>query len=83
MRAFVARARSSSHAIGADAGARIESAMVAARASDPNATQETFHRWLTMARLAALARGETELKIEHWDRARECERLAAERARVC
>ena len=83
MRAFVARARSSSHSIGADAGAEIERAMVAARASDPNATQETFHRWLTMARLAALARGETELKIEHWDRARECERLAAERARVC
>ena len=83
MRAFVARARSSSHAIGADAGARIESAMVAARASDPNATQETFHRWLTMSRLAALARGETELSIEHWNRARECERLAAERARVC
>ena len=83
MRAFVARARSSSHAIGADAGADIERAMVAARASDSSATQETFHRWLTMSRLAALARGETELSIEHWNRARECERLAAERARVC
>ena len=83
MRAFVARARSSSHSIGADAGAEIERAMVAARASDPNATQETFHRWLTMSRLAALARGETGLSIEHWNRARECERLAAERARVC
>ena len=83
MRAFIARARCSSHSIDAKHGAEIERAMVAARASDPSATQETFHRWLTMARLAALARGETELTIEHWNRARECERLAAERARVC
>jgi hypothetical protein len=83
MRLFIARARCSSHSIDTKNGAEIERAMVAARASDPSATQETFHRWLTMSRLAALARGETSLTIEHWNIARECERLAAERARVC
>jgi hypothetical protein len=83
MREFVARARGSDHSIDAASSAEIESAMVAARSGDEKITQETFHRWLTMARLAALSGGETELTIKHWNRAMECERTVEERMRVC
>jgi|TARA_B110000967_G_scaffold160242_1_gene166073 hypothetical protein len=84
MRLFLARARNSEHRISKQAGADIEKAMVCARSSDPNeVTQEKFHRWLTMARLNALSVGETDLGVKHWNAALECERVAAERARVC
>ena len=83
MREFLARARGSEHTIDASSSAEIESAMVAARSGDVKITQETFHRWLTMARLAALSGGETELTLKHWNRAMECERTVEERMRVC
>tara|TARA_B110000977_G_scaffold197818_1_gene281308 strand:- start:14763 stop:16925 length:2163 start_codon:yes stop_codon:yes gene_type:complete len=85
MRAFLASARSSEHQISKQAGQDIEKAMVAARAKDNSneVTQEKFHRWLTMARLVALSTGETDLTVDHWNRAMECERIAQERARVC
>jgi len=95
MRRFVARARASEHSIGEAASKDIEAAMVAARRSagggaknaaaleEAGATQETFHRWLTMARLAAISAGETDLTLAHWNRAMELERVVEERLRVC
>ena len=55
----------------------------AAALEEAGATQETFHRWLTMARLAAISAGETDLTLAHWNRAMELERVVEERLRVC
>lgn len=83
MRAFIACARGSEHSIGKEASAELEAAMVAARQGTEKATQEQFHRWLTMARLWALSGGETDLNIRHWRHVMECQRKVDERARVC
>jgi hypothetical protein len=54
MRAFIACVRGSDHTIGKEASADIEAAMVAARQGEEKATQEQFHRWLTMVGLYKL-----------------------------
>ena len=83
MRTFLACARGSDHTIGKDASADIEAAMVAARQGEEKATQEQFHRWLTMARLWALSSGVTDLTIQHWRHVMECQRKVDERLRTC
>jgi len=83
LRTFVACARGCDHSIGKAASADIEAAMVAARQGEEKATQEQFHRWLTMARLHALSGGQTHLTIHHWRHVMECERKVEDRLRVC
>lgn len=40
---------------------------------------ETFHRWLTLSRLLTLSHGESQLKIEHWKKVLEMEKLRVAR----
>ena len=82
MRRFVARAWGSDHSISEKAGKEIESEMVAARHGERKATEQEFHRWLTIARLCALSSGETDLTVKHWKHAMECERKTEERLRL-
>ena len=56
---------------------------MAARRADPTVGQETFHLWLTLARLLSVSHGETALTLGRWRQARELEARRIERARVC
>jgi len=82
VRSHLAACRALPHCIGAEVAAAVEADLVAARAADPGLDQSVFHRWLTLGRLLAASRGETELSAACWLEVREMERLAEERRRA-
>ena len=45
-------------------------------------TAETFHSWMTLARLMALSHGESVIGVEHWNLVRALEKRRTERLRV-
>lgn len=49
-----------------DVAQTLEMAFVHARKDDPTVTQETFHSWLTLARLLATSHGENTLLPARW-----------------
>ncbi|KAJ4827939.1 Mini-chromosome maintenance complex-binding protein [Turnera subulata] len=57
----------------------VENDLVAARQTDRTLGSQEFSRWLTMARLISASFGETSLSLEHWQMAKELERLRKER----
>ncbi|KAL2610591.1 hypothetical protein R1flu_029164 [Riccia fluitans] len=57
----------------------LENDLVEASRRGGNMTVETYHRWLTLARLQTVSHGETELRIEHWRKTLEMEHLRMER----
>ncbi|GJP31678.1 hypothetical protein CLOM_g14734, partial [Closterium sp. NIES-68] len=60
----------------------VERELVAARQVDPSLDSDTFHRWLTLARLMAASFGERELSRERWQAVRDLERAREARNRV-
>ncbi|KAJ7566570.1 hypothetical protein O6H91_02G109100 [Diphasiastrum complanatum] len=59
----------------------LEDDLVAARQEDRSINTDTFHRWLSMARLMSVSFGEQKLTIEHWHKVKELERRCSERLR--
>ncbi|XP_058753101.1 mini-chromosome maintenance complex-binding protein-like [Vicia villosa] len=57
----------------------VESDLVDAIQADRSLSIQDFSRWLTMGRLMSLSYGETSMSLEHWQMARELERLRRER----
>ncbi|KAI4306546.1 hypothetical protein L6164_029816 [Bauhinia variegata] len=57
----------------------VENDLVAARQADRSLSPNDFSRWLTMGRLISLSFGETSLPLEHWEMAKELEKLRRER----
>lgn len=60
----------------------LQSDIVAARKEDGTLTAETFHSWMTLARLMALSHGSGSISIEHWNLVRSLENRRTERVRV-
>eukprot|EP00743_Colponemidia_sp_Colp-15_P007560 GILK01008173.1.p1 GENE.GILK01008173.1~~GILK01008173.1.p1 ORF type:complete len:668 (+),score=75.35 GILK01008173.1:70-2004(+) len=57
----------------------LEADFVRARQEDPKVSQDTFHGWMSLARLAALSFGETVLTVDRWNYTRDLERNRASR----
>ncbi|CAL5204217.1 unnamed protein product [Lathyrus oleraceus] len=57
----------------------VESDLVDAIQADRSLSIQDFSRWLTMGRLMSLSYGETSMSLEHWQMAKELERLRRER----
>lgn len=76
---YLATVRSLPHSIGSEIQKVVEDDLVAARQMDRSLGSRDFSRWLTMARLISSSFGETSLSKEHWEMAKEMERLRRER----
>ncbi|XP_055831428.1 mini-chromosome maintenance complex-binding protein isoform X2 [Solanum dulcamara] len=76
---YLATMRSLSHSIAQEMQKFVEDDLVAARQADRNLSGLDFSRLLTMGRLVSLSFGETSLTLEHWQMAKELERLRKER----
>ncbi|KAL5075334.1 hypothetical protein RYX36_014318 [Vicia faba] len=57
----------------------VEGDLVEAIQADRSLSIQDFSRWLTMGRLMSLSYGETSMSLEHWQMAKELERLRRER----
>ncbi|KAJ8552907.1 hypothetical protein K7X08_020300 [Anisodus acutangulus] len=76
---YLATMRSLSHSIEQEIQKVVEDDLVAARQADRSLSSLDFSRLLTMGRLVSLSFGETSLTLEHWQMAKELERLRKER----
>ncbi|XP_060181731.1 mini-chromosome maintenance complex-binding protein [Lycium barbarum] len=76
---YLATMRSLSHSIEQEMQKVLEDDLVAARQEDRSLSSLDFSRLLTMGRLVSLSFGETSLTLEHWQMAKELERLCKER----
>lgn len=76
---YLATMRSLSHSIEQEMQKVVEDDLVAARQADRSLSSLGFSRLLTMGRLLSLSFGETSLTLEHWQMAKELERLRRER----
>ncbi|WMV33685.1 hypothetical protein MTR67_027070 [Solanum verrucosum] len=76
---YLATMRSLSHSITQEMQKVVEDDLVAARQADRSLGSLDFSRFLTMGRLVSLSFGETTLTLEHWQMAKELERLRKER----
>ncbi|XP_009799229.1 mini-chromosome maintenance complex-binding protein [Nicotiana sylvestris] len=76
---YLATMRSLSHSIEQEMQKVVEDDLVAARQADRSLSSQDFSRLLTMGRLISLSFGETSLTLEHWQMAKELERLRKER----
>lgn len=76
---YLATLRSLPHSIAPEMQTVVENDMVAARQVDRSLGSEDFSRWLTMGRMISLSYGETNLSLEHWQMAKELDRLRKER----
>ncbi|KAJ4849353.1 hypothetical protein Tsubulata_024296 [Turnera subulata] len=76
---YLANVRSLEHTIQPEMQKVVENDLVAARQTDRTLGSQEFSRWLTMARLISASFGETSLSLEHWQMAKELERLRKER----
>ncbi|CAI5485281.1 unnamed protein product [Closterium sp. Naga37s-1] len=81
-RRYIGCCRLLDHEIKEDMREQVERELVAARQQDPSLDSDTFHRWLTLARLAAASFGERELSRERWQAVRDLERTREARNRV-
>ncbi|CAI5981883.1 unnamed protein product [Closterium sp. NIES-64] len=81
-RRYIGCCRLLDHEIKEDMREQVERELVAARQGDPSLDSDTFHRWLTLARLAAASFGERELSRERWQAVRDLERAREARSRV-
>ncbi|KAL5725774.1 hypothetical protein ACHQM5_008880 [Ranunculus cassubicifolius] len=76
---YLATFRSLQHDIQPDMQKVMEDDLVAARQQDRSLGTNDFSRWLTIARLMSASFGETCLKLEYWQMAKELERRRKER----
>ncbi|CAN4101635.1 unnamed protein product [Withania somnifera] len=76
---YLATMRSLSHCIEKEMQKVVEDDLVAARQADRSLSSLDFSRLLTIGRLVSLSFGETSLTFEHWQMAKELERLRKER----
>ncbi|CAI7923214.1 unnamed protein product [Closterium sp. NIES-53] len=81
-RRYIGCCRLLEHEIKEDMREQVERELVAARQQDPSLDSDTFHRWLTLARLVAASFGERELSRERWQAVRDLERTREARNRV-
>ncbi|CAI5458173.1 unnamed protein product [Closterium sp. Yama58-4] len=81
-RRYIGCCRLLDHEIKDDMREQVERELVAARQEDPSLDSDTFHRWLTLARLAAASFGERELSRERWQAVRDLEQAREARNRV-
>ncbi|KAL3690422.1 hypothetical protein R1sor_016731 [Riccia sorocarpa] len=79
LRLYLGAVRNLAYNQGTSLNEVLENDLVEASRSGGNMTVETYHRWLTLARLQTISHGETELRIEHWRKTREMERLRMDR----
>ena len=83
IRMYLMVARSGDASVMDDATTKhLEADIVSARNEDKSLTADTFHSWMTMARLMALSYGSTAITSEHWNLVRQLERRREERLRV-
>lgn len=71
--------RSLSHSIEQEMQKVVEDDLVAVRQADRSLNSLDFSRLLTMGRLVSISFGEISLTLEHWQMAKELERLRRER----
>ncbi|KAJ4842611.1 hypothetical protein Tsubulata_025127 [Turnera subulata] len=76
---YLANVRLLEHTMQPEMQKVVENDLVAARQTDRTLGSQEFSRWLTMARLISASFGETSLSLEHWQMAKELERLRKER----
>ena len=67
VRAFLGTARAVEHKIGEEVSARVQEDLVRRRQGNPQLGDADFSRWLTLARLFSLSRGEAELSWASWE----------------
>ena len=67
VRAFLGAARAAEHKIGEEVSARVQADLVNRRQANPKLGDADFSRWLTLARLFSLSRGEAELSWASWE----------------
>ncbi|KAK9804871.1 hypothetical protein WJX72_009431 [[Myrmecia] bisecta] len=83
VRAYLGLVRNLDFHISDDVSAKVQAELVACRQKDRKAIgAETFHTWLTMARLLALSHGEATLSEQRWAQMRALEHTRQERLRV-
>ncbi|CAK9260337.1 unnamed protein product [Sphagnum jensenii] len=82
-RLYLTMARDMEHTLQPSILKTVEDDLVAARQEDRTLGPETFHRWLTMARLMAVSYMEPTLLPERWRMVRDLEFRCAERLRCC
>ena len=83
IRMYLMVARSGDASVMDDATTKhLEADIVSARNEDKSLTADTFHSWMTMARLMALSYGSAAITSEHWNLVRQLERRREERLRV-
>ncbi|EFJ32579.1 hypothetical protein SELMODRAFT_86324 [Selaginella moellendorffii] len=80
-RIYLSSAREADHVIEPSMQKIVEEDLVAARQNDRTLGSETFHRWLTMARLLSLSYSERSLTRERWEMMKELEMRCAARLR--
>ncbi|XP_024526898.1 mini-chromosome maintenance complex-binding protein isoform X2 [Selaginella moellendorffii] len=80
-RIYLSSAREADHVIEPSMQKIVEEDLVAARQKDRTVGSETFHRWLTMARLLSLSYSERSLTRERWEMMKELEMRCAARLR--
>ncbi|KAK9124699.1 hypothetical protein Sjap_014301 [Stephania japonica] len=76
---YLSSVRTLSHDIDPEMQKVLEDDLVAARQEDRSLGSQDFSRLLTMARLISTSFGETRLTFDHWQMAKELERLRKER----
>lgn len=76
---YLATMRSLSHSIEQEMQKVVEDDLVAVRQADRSLNSLDFSRLLTMGRLVSISFGEISLTLEHWQMAKELERLRRER----
>lgn len=74
VRRYLSAVRGLDLKIGGDVSRLIEGDLAGARQKDARVGEETFHKWLTVARLMAVSWGEGELTGERWKGAMEMEK---------
>ena len=67
VRAFLGAARAAEHKIGEEVSAKVQADLVNRRQANPKLGDADFSRWLTLARLFSLSRGEAELSWASWE----------------
>ncbi|CAN4076304.1 unnamed protein product [Withania somnifera] len=78
-RLYLATVKSLAHSIEQEMQKVVEDDLVAARRADRSLSSLDFSRLLTIGRLVSLSFGEISLTLEHWQMAKELERLRKER----
>ena len=79
IRMYLMVARSGDASVMDDATTKhLEADIVSARNEDKSLTADTFHSWMTMARLMALSYGSAAITSEHWNLVRQLTKVEDE-----